>query len=48
VAQLSEWLELMLAEIARKQDDERRALEEEQRRTQEQRTAPRERTVAAR
>jgi hypothetical protein len=30
VAQLSEWLQLMLAEIARKQDEERRAAEEEQ------------------
>jgi hypothetical protein len=29
VAQLSEWLQLMLAEIARKQDEERRAAEEE-------------------
>jgi hypothetical protein len=30
VAQLSEWLQLMLAEIARKQDEERRAVEEQQ------------------
>jgi hypothetical protein len=35
VSQLSEWLELMLAEIARKQDDERRGLEEEQLRARE-------------
>jgi len=27
---LSEWLQLMLAEIARKQDEERRAAEEQQ------------------
>jgi hypothetical protein len=33
--QLSEWLELMLAEIARKQDDERRGHEEELRRERE-------------
>jgi len=32
VPQLSEWLELMLAEIARKQDDERCAEEERTRR----------------
>jgi hypothetical protein len=30
VAQLSEWLQLMLAEIARKQDEARRAIEEQQ------------------
>ncbi len=29
---LSEWLQIMLAEIARKQDEARRAAEEEQRR----------------
>jgi hypothetical protein len=33
VAQLSEWLQLMLAEIARKQDEERRAAEEDRART---------------
>lgn len=32
VAQLSEWLQLMLAEIARKQDEAQRALEEQHRR----------------
>lgn len=30
MAHLSEWLELMLAEIARKQDETRRAAEEEE------------------
>jgi len=30
VAQLSEWLQLMLAEIARKQDEARRAAAEQQ------------------
>jgi len=30
VAQLSEWLQLMLAEIARKQEEARRAVEEQQ------------------
>ena len=34
MAQLSEWLQLMLAEIARKQDEERRAAEEQRLRTQ--------------
>ena len=29
MAQLSEWLQLMLAEIARKQEEQRRALEEQ-------------------
>ena len=29
MAQLSEWLELMMAEIARKQDDAQRGVEEE-------------------
>jgi hypothetical protein len=33
MAQLSEWLQLMLAEIARKQEEERRAAEEQQART---------------
>jgi len=32
VAQLSEWLQLMLAEIARKQDEERLAAEEQRER----------------
>jgi hypothetical protein len=32
MANLSEWLELMLAEIARKQDESRHAAEEEARR----------------
>jgi hypothetical protein len=32
VAQLSEWLQIMLAEIERKQDEGQRALEEQQRR----------------
>jgi hypothetical protein len=32
VAQLSEWLQLMLAEIARKQEEAQRALEEQHRR----------------
>jgi hypothetical protein len=36
VAQLSEWLQLMLAEIARKQDEERCAAEEQQARALEQ------------
>jgi hypothetical protein len=36
MAQLSEWLQLMLAEIARKQDEERRAAEEQQARVAEQ------------
>jgi len=30
MAQLSEWLQLMLAEIARKQEEEQRAAEEQQ------------------
>ena len=30
MANLSEWLELMLAEIARKQDESRRAAEEDE------------------
>jgi len=34
MAQLSEWLQLMLAEIARKQDEERRAAEEQRVRAQ--------------
>jgi len=32
VAQLSEWLQIMLEEIARKQEEAQRAAEEEQRR----------------
>jgi hypothetical protein len=32
MAQLSEWLQIMLGEIARKQDEAQRASEEEQRR----------------
>jgi hypothetical protein len=36
MAQLSEWLQLMLAEIARKQDEERLAAEEQQARAVEQ------------
>jgi len=36
VAQLSEWLQLMLAEIARKQDEERCAAEEQRARAVEQ------------
>jgi hypothetical protein len=32
VAQLSEWLQIMLAEIERKQEEGQRALEEQQRR----------------
>lgn len=36
MAQLSEWLQLMLAEITRKQDEERRAAEEQQARVVEQ------------
>jgi hypothetical protein len=35
MAQLSEWLQLMLAEIARKREDADRAREEQQRREQE-------------
>jgi hypothetical protein len=35
VAQLSEWLQLMLAEIARKQDEARRAVAEQQLRTEQ-------------
>ena len=35
VAVLSEWLQLMLAEIARKQEEEARAREEEERRRKE-------------
>ena len=34
MAQLSEWLQIMLAEIARKQEEARRAAEEEERRDQ--------------
>jgi hypothetical protein len=37
--QLTEWLKLMLAEIARKRDDAERAREEEVRRQQEERPA---------
>jgi hypothetical protein len=33
MAQLSEWLQLMLAEIARKQEEQQRATEEQQTRT---------------
>lgn len=36
MAELSEWLQLMLAEIARKQDEEHRAAEEQQARAAEQ------------
>jgi hypothetical protein len=36
MAQLSEWLQLMLAEIARKREDEARARDEEARRQQEE------------
>jgi hypothetical protein len=36
MAQLSEWLQLMLAEIARKQDEQRCAAEEQQTRELEQ------------
>jgi len=36
VAQLSEWLQLMLAEIARKQEEARRAVAEQQLRAQQQ------------
>lgn len=32
MAQLSEWLQLMLAEIARKQEEQQRACEEQQQR----------------
>jgi hypothetical protein len=32
MAQLSEWLQIMLAEIARKQEEAQRAAEEEERR----------------
>lgn len=41
--QLSEWLELMLAEIARKQEEQHRAAEEQARRTE-----PTQPTTAAR
>jgi len=37
--QLTEWLKLMLAEIARKRDDAERAREEEARRQQEEKPA---------
>ncbi|HUL18721.1 MAG TPA: hypothetical protein VLV29_05580 [Steroidobacteraceae bacterium] len=37
---LSEWLQLMLAEIARKQDDSERARAEEARRAAEQHATP--------
>ena len=37
--QLTEWLKLMLAEIARKRDDAERAREEEVRRQQEEKPA---------
>jgi len=36
MAQLSEWLQLMLAEIARKQEEELRATEEQQARAASQ------------
>jgi hypothetical protein len=39
VAQLSEWLELMLAEVARKREDLERAREEQAARVREQRGA---------
>jgi hypothetical protein len=35
MVQLSEWLQLMLAEIVRKQEEERRATEEQQARAAE-------------
>jgi hypothetical protein len=38
VAELSEWLQLMLAEIARKQEEQERARLESERRAREQRT----------
>jgi hypothetical protein len=38
--QLSEWLQIMLAEIARKQEEARRAAEEEQRRASAPAPAP--------
>jgi hypothetical protein len=37
---LSEWLQLMLAEIARKRDDAERAREEEQKRQVEKSSSP--------
>jgi hypothetical protein len=43
MAQLSEWLQLMLAEIARKQEEERRAAEEQQARATPIVPAPRKR-----
>jgi hypothetical protein len=43
MAQLSEWLQLMLAEIARKQEEERRAAEEQQARATPMAPAPRKR-----
>lgn len=36
MAELSEWLQLMLAEIARKREEDERAHEEERRRAEEQ------------
>ena len=39
--QLTEWLKLMLAEIARKQDDAERAREEDSRRQTEESREPR-------
>jgi len=40
VAQLSEWLQIMLAEIARKQEEAQRAAEEEERRRASPAPAP--------
>lgn len=39
MAQLSEWLQLMLAEIARKQEEERLAAEEQQARFAQEKQA---------
>jgi len=39
MAQLSEWLQIMLAEIARKREDGERALEEDVKRTREKEVA---------
>ena len=46
MAALSEWLQLMLAEIARKRDDAERACEEEQKRQVENSSLPPSRPVA--
>jgi hypothetical protein len=47
VPQLSEWLQLMLAEIARKQEDTQRAAEEERARAAMERAAPASRATDA-